>query len=222
MAWTRFLAALAALWRLITGRTTVPSTVPPSPTIPEPLQEPKNAPPSPVPHETTPEPSPAPIAAPEPNPAPETRRETLYLTAKNAIGEDLTPGDEIPDGVACVAQLQAVFHRAFGQYIGTDAARYNTAALAKALQADPQFSEIPISQALPGDIAVAATGEGRDKTQHGHCWIAGKQAWMSNDSGSGLWKANYTKDAILSMFVAGRGFPLHAFRLVGPLSPPEP
>lgn len=149
----------------------------------------------------------APVAVPEPS-----KREILYNWSKASIGRDLTPTDSVPDEVACVAQLQAVFFKAFSSYIGDGAARYNTLALLQALQKDPRFKMIPPSEALFGDIAVAPTGKGKNPKEHGHCWIVGKHDWMSNDSDTGLWKANYTKDAVFNVFVKERGFPLYVFR----------
>lgn len=155
-----------------------------------------------------PEPQNQPVEPPKP-----TNREILYDWSKASIGKDLTPSDSVPDEVACVAQLQAVFYKAFGSFIGEGSARYNTLALHKALQQDQRFIMLPPSDALYGDIAVAPTGKGTNPYEHGHCWVVGKHDWMSNDSSTGLWKANYTKEAILNFFVKQRGFPLYIFRI---------
>lgn len=172
-------------------------------------------------------PTPAPMPVPEPPPeAPKQplettlppKREILYDAAKASLETDLTPRDEVPDEVACVAQLQAVFFKAFKRYIGEGAARYNTAALLLALRRDAAFKEIQLDDALPGDIAVCPTGHGANPAEHGHCWIIGKTHWMSNtsfDPGKGKWQASSTKPAVINSFVKKRGFPLHVFRYEG-------
>ncbi len=151
-----------------------------------------------------------PLNAPTASVSP-TKAQLLYDAAKLVIGTDLTPRDEVPDRVACVVQLQAVFHNAFGHFIGTGAARYNTKALDAALAASPLFRKVHVRDVKPGCIAVAPTGHGTNPSEHGHCWITGKTHWMSNDSRTGRWEANYTYDQVHSFFVLKRGFPLNIY-----------
>lgn len=163
------------------------------------------------------EPEPVPIPTPEPEigpvepPKPSTR-ENLYVAAKASLGVDWTPEDVIPDSVACVSHLQEIYRKATGSYIGKGAARYNTKGLLLVIAADSRFKRVASDEALPGDIAICATGEGRDPSDHGHCWIVGKTHWMSNTSATGNWEANYTKEEVLNFFVKRRGFTLHVFR----------
>ena len=166
----------------------------------------------------SPQPMPDPIPEPQ-NPIQEppqpTTREILYKEAKASLGVDWTPQDKIPDDVACVDHLQAIYRKATGTYIGKGASLYSTKGLLLVLKADPRFRPIPLAEILPGDILVAATGEGNDPADHGHCWIAGFTHCMSNTSfgpDKGKWIANYTLTEIVADFVKRRGFKLHAFR----------
>lgn len=141
---------------------------------------------------------------------------TLYLKAKSLLGIDLTPEDSIPDYVACVAQLQEVHRRAFGEYIGSGAALYNTRALRDELKRNKGFKEVSWGEELPGDVWVFATGE--DDKRHpwvkGHTGIVGKHDWMSNNSQNGLWEANYTQKKVTDYFITYCGFKPYVFRKV--------
>lgn len=175
---------------------TVPATVPPSPPIPQPVPEASSEPQN-----------------DDVGPVPPLPREVLYEASRAALGDDLTPRDEIDDELACVSQIQEVIRLATGSYIGSGAERYNTFAFKKALDAHAHFSKIAFEEVLPGDVVVAATGEGQG---HGHCWIVGVNHWMSNSSfgaNKGKWTPNYTKPAVVQTFVKQRGFTLHCYRL---------
>lgn len=146
----------------------------------------------------------------------ETNKEKLYRVSKDYIGTDLTPDDKIPDEVACVAQLQEVHRRAFGHYIGTGAALYNTRALKNHLLTDERFEQIPWEETDFGDIVVFATGENKYNTSpdvRGHCFVVGKKDWMNNDSRTGLWEANYLKSGVERYWMKANGFPPFVFRV---------
>lgn len=164
----------------------------------------------PMPTTPAPEPPGAPVSPAEPS-----NRERLYNTSKASLGLELTPADAIPDEVGCVENLQAVFHKTTGTYIGKDAARYNTLALKRALDVDSRFRSVSLEEALPGDPAVCPTGMGKNPKEHGHCWIVGKRDWMSNNSKTGLWSADMTRESVVNSFVKKRGFPLYVYRYVG-------
>lgn len=159
--------------------------------------------------EDVPEPPKQPV---EPSPA-----EKLYATAKASIGLDLTPLDEIPDEVACVAQLQAVHFKARDRHIGTGAALYNTFHLVKALEKDQGFKEV--DEPRPGDLWVYATGTAtfKSKIVHGHCGVVGRVQWMSNQGfgpDKGKWLPNYTKESAHAYFGIRGGYPRRLFRPV--------
>lgn len=142
-----------------------------------------------------------------------TLADKLYNTSKSCIGIDITPGDAIPDPVACVAQLQEVHRRALGQYIGSGAALYSTYALLTELKESDLFMDV--SDPLPGDIWLYATGTGNGTVSNGHCGVVGKTNWMSNTSfgpDRGKWMANYTKETVRAYFETKGGYPPHYFR----------
>jgi len=152
-----------------------------------------------------------PVITPTEAPKP-TKRELLYLCAKGCLGKDITPTDNIPDAVACVAQLQEVYRIAFGTYIGSGGALYSTYSLVNELEKNVAFEEVAVP--LPGDIVVSATHTSpKPNAPRGHCGIVGKKDWMSNTSFSGLWEANYTKESWEHYFVHTWGFETRYFRL---------
>ncbi len=137
----------------------------------------------------------------------------LYLKSKSFLGHDLTPADEIPDYVACVSQLQEVYRRTFGEHIGFGSALYSTKALKDHLLTDKKFKRVSFDEALAGDICVYATGEGKAGTR-GHCFVVGKRDWMSNNSKTGLWSADYTKDSAKVYYTGKLGMQPFVFRCV--------
>jgi len=137
----------------------------------------------------------------------------LYYTAKGLIGQVLC-GDNAADGYGifgCAESVNYVFKRAFGGPIGGGA---STGAMLNVLETDSRFKEIPEGQQLPGDIAMCATGTSTLGPQaHGHVAIVGYTWYMSNDSETATWEANYTHDMWVQSFAA-RGFVTRYFRVL--------
>lgn len=163
------------------------------------------------------EPPPMPTPDPLPEPIPEAPEpvqtevgQLLYLKSKSLLGQELTPNDEIPDYVGCVANLQVVFFKATGRYIGQGAALYNTRALKNWMLKDTAFELV--TEHLPGDIYVYATGEGNGKVSNGHCGIVGKKDWMNHDSKTGLWSANSSEEKSRAYFEVKGGYKRYVFR----------
>jgi len=121
-----------------------------------------------------------------PKPEPKSPSQILYNTAKASLGKDLTPSDRVPDEVACVSQVQAVYKKAFGHYIEpyTD----STTTLTRVLRSHRDFQE---ANPTRGCISVFPTGNGTI----GHVGIWGDTHVMSNNSAGkdkGKFTANYT------------------------------
>lgn len=149
---------------------------------------------------------------PEPTEKQSETGEQLLHEAKKAEGIDVTPKDEIPDDVACVAQLQEVYRRATGSYIGTGAALYNTGALYNHLQTDPKF--ILRNSPLPGDIILSPTGYSSKGYPNGHVGVVGETHVFSNTSKNGKWEANYTLQSWEESYAKKKGFPVYYYRCV--------
>lgn len=144
--------------------------------------------------------------------------ELLYLKAKSFLGIDLTPKDEVPDFVACVAQFQALHFKTFGRYVGTGAALVNTRHLRNALQNDAEYEQIEWEDAKPGDVCVYASDES-PVVKHGHVFVVGKNYWMSNNSYSGAWEAHKTRQQVQDYYMTYARFVPYVFRK---LSTPRP
>lgn len=138
--------------------------------------------------------------------------ELLLHKAKECIGKDLTPKDEIPDDVSCVAQIQEVHRLATGSYIGTGAALYNTGALYRHVQADPKWRKV--TTPLPGDMVLSPTGYSTKGAKNGHVGIVGETHILSNTSKTGKWEANYTLASWEEYYAKKLGFPVTFWRHV--------
>lgn len=157
---------------------------------------------------------------PEPLMEKESNREKLYRVSKESIGTDLTPDDKIDDTVACVAQFQAVYKKAFGTYMGSGPALYSTKYLVEELRKNPDVVAIPWEDVVYGDIVCFGTGENKYNNApniRGHVFVAGKNDWMSNNSQTGLWSAHKTRTQIQDYYITFCGFPVDksCFRLRG-------
>lgn len=176
------------------------------PEEPEPLQSPK----------TVPEP---PITPKPPEPMPElvkpvqTKREHLYEVAKACIGQDMSPQDVAPDTLACMESVDGVYLKAFGKHLLSPANRYSTMLGYKAMLNNPELEVV--ADPLPGDIVISPTGYSSKNSPHGHTGLRGISTYMSNDSDSGLWKANYTLAAWPLVFSKTLGFSVIHFRVKG-------
>lgn len=153
-----------------------------------------------------------PLEEPEPPPMNE-QTETgkqLYAKSKSFLGTEPTPKDEIPDVVACVSNLQVIFFKTTGRYIGQGAALYSTKALKEWMLQDKNFTRV--DDPLPGDILVYATGEGNGMVSNGHCFVVGNKDYMSNNSFTGLWSADYTRETAAAYYEKKGGFTPYFFR----------
>lgn len=135
----------------------------------------------------------------------------LYETALSCLNTDVTPKDLVPDNVACAETLNAIYARAFGKSIGGGASTYN---LYNSLLKHLDFTRVDLP--LPGDIIISPTGYSKDggKTlPNGHTGIVGENTKiMSNDSASGLFKANYTIQTWTDRYVSKGRYPMVFFR----------
>lgn len=171
-----------------------PNLPPPEPIIPIPVPEPVQ----PVPEPVVPS---------------ESKREKLYRIAKECRGVDTSPADVASDDLACAESLNGVFKKAFGSPIATGTALVSTNALYKAMIKDPRLELVPGKDALPGDIVISPTGYSTKGADHGHCGIRGITTYMSNDSTTGKWTANYNLPNWKLVFHDTLGFPIHHFRV---------
>ena len=181
--------------------------------IQEPLPEPI------IPPKPAPEPVPVP-EPPKPLPMPEkTKREHLYEVAKDIalapVKRDMSPLDRAPDRLACVESLDGVFFEAFGEHLFTPADRLSTARAYAAMRVDPRLELIKNEGALPGDVVVSPSGMSTKGAPHGHTGIRGKTTYMSNDSDTGKWLANYNLNNWKLVFQDTLGFPIFHFRVKG-------
>lgn len=136
----------------------------------------------------------------------------LYNTAKGLLGQVLDADDAADDyGVyGCAETVNAVFSRAFGGPIGGGA---STELMLGILITDKRFQECTEAEATPGTIAICATGTSTFGTQlHGHVAIRGITWYMSNDSETATFEANYPLGGWVPAFAA-RGFTTRYFRV---------
>lgn len=165
------------------------------------------------------EPKQAPVPVPEPIPVipppmPEkSNRERLYDVAKASIGKDMSPLDKAPDKLGCMESLNGVYLACFGEHLLPANVRLSTHGGYKQMLNDPRLYLIRNEDALPGDIVISPTGYSTKGAPNGHCGVRGFTEYMSNDSDTGLWKANYRIANWSLVFKQTLGFPIYHFRV---------
>lgn len=161
-----------------------------------------------------PDPTPTPIITQVKPPIvmPQTANELkLYTTAKGLLGQVLAADDAADDyGVyGCAESVNAVALRALGKAIGGGA---SVALMWEALQDTARFQKSATPR--PGGICICVTGQSTLGAQlHGHVGIPGITWFMSNDSETATWEANYTQ-AMWEQSFAARGFTTHYFAVL--------
>lgn len=138
-----------------------------------------------------------------------TNAQCLYNTAYSSIGRDMSPNDVAPDNLACMESLDGVWFAAFGSHLLASADRLSTARGYASMLTDPRLKQIGIP--VIGCIVIDPTGTSTKGAEHGHTGIWGAEDVMSNDSNSGLWRANYTHEAWRQVFEVTLGFKSHYF-----------
>lgn len=135
----------------------------------------------------------------------------LYATAKGLLGQVLSADNASDDyGMfGCAESVNKVAMRALGKPIGGGA---STELMYATLQDTTRFTKV--SDPLPGDICICPTGSSTLGTNlHGHVGITGINWFMSNDSETATWEANYTRASWEQSFAA-RGFQTDYFRVL--------
>ncbi len=128
------------------------------------------------------------------------KRELLALEAKKWLGKDVTPQDNVPDGVACVEVLVKVAEPIYPELKGLT----YTPVLHSVLKMSPKFKATLTPSR--GSIIVSPT-EGDNV---GHCGIFLSDTEIaSNSSKTGRFEKNYTFDSWIHYFRLNKG--LHAY-----------
>ncbi len=114
----------------------------------------------------------------------------LYRAAVAHLGRDASPKDIVNDEVACVESLVTILRT----LIVTFPFVTGTWSLYDVLRQRPDT--IVVSNPQPGDIVLSVTGMGNGIVKNGHTGVVGLDGTiMSNDSGDGVWKSNYTVES---------------------------
>lgn len=147
-----------------------------------------------------------------PQAMPQTENELkLYTTAKGLLGQVLA-ADNAADGYGvygCAESVNAASQRALGKPIGGGA---SVELMWAALQDTTRFQKSATPR--PGGICICVTGTSTLGAQlHGHVGIPGINWFMSNDSETATWEANYTQ-AMWEQSFAARGFTTHYFAVL--------
>lgn len=168
-----------------------------------------------VPPTPKPDPIPEPIPVPVPPPVEISPQEKLYNHACSLLGVDASPSDVATDEYGCAETICEIIHGAFGDFPVDGKTIISTTVLYNRLRAHPKFKLV--TDFGPGDVLVSPTGFGNGSIKNGHTGIVGLSgSIMSNDSATGLFKANYTIDTWVARYRNRGGFPLYFFRRTAP------
>lgn len=133
----------------------------------------------------------------------------VYLWAKQCLGESLVPvGDDREYG--CAISVTVLLKEKMGLNIKET---LSTLELLHMLEKSTIFKEI--SDPLPGDIIISATGTStlpNTPIKHGHTGVVAKYGILSNNSYTGLWSEFYTLESWKKRYEIQGGYPTRFFR----------
>lgn len=139
----------------------------------------------------------------------QTSREKLYHLAYSNLGIDVTPKDAVPDAYGCAEAVSTLLAKLVAFPIIT-----GTYSLCDKLSWDDRFETISAEEVEAGDIIVSPTGKGNNPAiPNGHAGIVGKHWIMSNDSRTGTFEANWTREGWDRFYGLRGGYPVYYFRL---------
>jgi hypothetical protein len=142
-----------------------------------------------------------------PTPPLENARLKLYNAAVMALGQDLTPQDEVADDVACAASLSALLQKLYPDFPMIP----GTASLKAHFDTDRRFKKTNLPK--PGNIIISPTKDGG--TIHGHCGVfLDNEEIVSNASKGGLWTQNFTLKSWITRYRGLGALPIYFYELV--------
>ena len=140
---------------------------------------------------------------------------TLLDLAKSKLGTDFTDDRNCPDEVSCVYAVSTILNELNKEI----PIRFHTGTFYQYMKSRTDlFEEIPqpIDKMEGGWIVISPTGYGKrpDIIQFGHIGIYfDDDIIMSNDSYSGLWEKNYTRETWRERWGNKGGYPIYIFKL---------
>lgn len=141
------------------------------------------------------------------------RKRLILKKSKAYLGIDFTPLDKVPDEYGCMEAVTTILKQCgvFPEVIA------GTWTVWDGMQKRKYKAWFPTSNPQPGDIAIAPTGTGKKGTI-GHTWIIGEKGiWYSNDSWTGKWQANYTKETAHQKYTVEKGIQIYYFTYISVL-----
>lgn len=135
-------------------------------------------------------------------------RKTFLEHCEDALDNDITPDDLVPDPVACAITVSTLINRVdatFPKVAGTWT-------LYDILEHRKDYARV--TDPMPGDIVISPTGLSKSKTMpNGHTGvIMSSKKIASNDSATGKFMENYTMESWTDRYVTKGGYPLFLYR----------
>ncbi len=144
------------------------------------------------------------IPVDEPKPPVVSKREELYNLAKKCLGKDIAATQ---NELGC-AEAMSFILRGIGKILPKG--EFLSTSL---LDAWLQKNATRITEPLPGDIVMYATGTSTKGAEHGHVLVQGYHGLMSNNSLNGLWEQTHTTESAKTYYETKLGFPPHYYRV---------
>lgn len=143
---------------------------------------------------------------------------TLVDIAEEKLGTDFTDDKKAADTVSCAFALSTVLNEYLLQLGINFPICLGTIELDNEIRKSGLFELVPqpISVMQAGWITMCVTGTNLypSKLPHGHCGIYDDPInIMSNDSTSGFWERNYTRDEWRSLFYTYGGYDIKIYKL---------
>lgn len=146
----------------------------------------------------------------------ETMTNDWLTIVREEEGTDFTNDRQVPDEVSCAFALSTLLNR----YDNRIPVKVGTRELGAFMEAHPElFRKVPqpIDKMKEGWIWICRSGTNAhpERVEHGHCGVYDDEInSFSNDSDTGLWIKNWTRQRIRDYFGTYGGFNIEIYELI--------
>lgn len=161
-------------------------------------------------------PQPTPMPAPDnatPSIAPVGAKK-IYAQAVLCLNQRITLDDTVSPDLGCAEAVSYVLRQAGVPEIPLKGIA-GTAQLYSILKSSPDFHQVALADAVPGDIILSPTGALGATMAHGHTGILARYGILSNNSYTGKFDESLNLNSWHDFFQVRGGFPVYFFRWLG-------
>lgn len=135
----------------------------------------------------------------------------IYSQAVLCLNQHVTLDNTVSPDLGCAEAVSYVLERTGIENLPPKGYA-GTAKLFAFLTGSPNFEQVDLKDAVPGDIIISPTGSPGATMAHGHTGILARYGILSNNSYTGKFDESLNLDSWRNFFQVRGGFPVYFFR----------